>query len=152
MTIKNYPIVCIFMILIIFQAYPENVFAFSSIKVKVEIIKATKRSDTIDPQLKELADEIAPILNYTGFTLVKKSEQKLSSNQSSEILLSSKRILKLTFKGFEEDQGRLLVEILEKKKKVFHTVVLLVDKGFVLIGGPKYEDGVLLLRIGAEFE
>ena len=92
------------------------------------------------------------VTDYTGFTLVKKSEQKLNSGQNAEILLSSKRILKITFKGFEEDQGTLLVEILEKKKKVFHTILLLVDKGFVLIGGPSYEDGVLLLRIGAEFE
>ena len=149
---KKNPILYTLMLLIIFQVCPENVLAFSSMNVKVEIIKATKKSNIIDPQLKDLADEIAPVLNYTGFTLAKKSEQKLTSGQTSEILLSSKRSLKLTFKGFEQEQGRLLVEILEKKKKVFHTILLLVDKGFVLIGGPSYEDGVLLLRIGAEFE
>jgi len=148
---KNF-IICMFMLLIIFQACPENVFALSSMDVKVEIIKATKKSNIIDPRLKDLVNEIAPILNYTGFTLVKKSEQKFTFGQTSEIILSSKRRLKLTFKGFEQAQGRLLVEILENKKKVFHTVLLLVDKGFVLIGGPSYEDGVLLLRIGAEFE
>ena len=151
MTIKKYSIICMLMFLIVFQAYPENALAFLSMNVKVEIIKVTKKSSIIDPQLKELANEIAPVLNYTGFTLVKKSEQKLTVGQTSEILLSSKRTLKLTFKGFEEVQGRLLVEILEKKKKAFHTILLLVDKGFVLIGGPQY-DGVLLLRIGAEFE
>ncbi|MBT4286772.1 MAG: hypothetical protein HOJ48_13640 [Desulfobacula sp.] len=152
MTMKKNSILCIFMLLIIFQVCPENVLAFSSMNVKVEIIKATKKSNIIDPQLKDLANEIAPVLNYTGFKLAKKSEQKLTFGQTSEILLSSKRILKLTFKGFEENQGRLLVEIMEKKKKVFHTILLLVDKGFVLIGGPLYEDGVLLLRVGAEFD
>ena len=152
MTMKKNLIICMLIVLVIFQVCPENVLAFSSMNVKVEIIKATKKSNIIDPQLKDLVKEIASVLNYTGFTLAKKSEQKLTSEQTAEILLSSKRILKLTFKGFEDDQGRLLVEILEKKKKVFHTILLLVDKGFVLIGGPHYEDGVLLLRIGAEFE
>ena len=150
MLMKKNPIICMFTLLILFQAC--NVLAFSSMNVKVEIIKATKKSNIIDPQLKDLANEIAPVLNYTGFKLAKKSEQKLTFGQTSEILLSSKRILKLTFKGFEENQGRLLVEIMEKKKKVFHTILLLVDKGFVLIGGPLYEDGVLLLRVGAEFD
>lgn len=152
MTMKKNLIICMLIVLVIFQVCPENVLAFSSMNVKVEIIKATKKSNIIDPPLKDLVKEIASVLNYTGFTLAKKSEQKLTSEQTAEILLSSKRILKLTFKGFEDDQGRLLVEILEKKKKVFHTILLLVDKGFVLIGGPHYEDGVLLLRIGAEFE
>ncbi len=152
MATKKKIIFCISTIFIVFQAYSHNAFAFSSMEVGVEIIKATKKLNIVDPQLKDVAAEIAPVLNYTGFTLIKKSEQKLTPGKISEILLSSKRVLKLTFKGFEQNQGRLLVEILEKKKKVFHTVLLLVDKGFVLIGGPSYEEGVLLLRIGVEFE
>ena len=54
---KNF-IICMFMLLIIFQACPENVFALSSMDVKVEIIKATKKSNIIDPRLKDLVNEI----------------------------------------------------------------------------------------------
>lgn len=139
-------------ILALLLSYPASSFAFKSINTKVELIKASKNSSTVDPQLESLVDEISPVLNYTGFTFIKKSEQDLKPGQSSEIFLSSNKILKLTFEGFEDKQGRLLVEILDNKKKVFHTVLLLVDKGFILLGGPKYEDGLMLLRIGADFK
>ncbi len=75
----------------------------------------------------------------------------LSLQKSGEVLLSSGRKLELEFLGYEGNQARLQVRITEKGKESFQTVVLLVDKGHVLIGGPPHEGGVLLLRIGGEF-
>lgn len=128
-----------------------SAFAFSSINAKVELIKATKNSKVVDPKLKDLIDEITPVLNYTGFTFIKKSEQELNTGQSSIVSMSTEKSLKLIFSGFEEEGARVRVEILEKNKKVFHTVLILVDDSFVLLGGPKYEDGMMLIRIGAVF-
>ena len=145
----SYYILAIFVCLMCWL--PCSLQAASSLKVKVEVIKADRISGHVDPQLKELVKELMPLLNFTGFSLVKKSEFHLQTNEKDRVLLSANRSLELHFLGFEENQGRLQVRIMEKKKEMFRTVVLLVDNGHVLIGGPPQDDGVLLLRIGGEF-
>ena len=131
---------------------PSSAFAFSSLQVSVEVIKADRNSREVDPQLKDLVRELTPVLNYSGFTLLKKSVIKLAPEEKAEVILSSSRVLRLQFLGFEADQARLLVRIVEKDMETFRTTLLLVDKGSVLIGGPPHEGGVLLLRIGGEFK
>lgn len=131
---------------------PSLVFAFSSLQVSVEVIKADRNSKEVDPQLKDLVKELTPMLNYSSFTLLKKSVIKLAPKEKAEVILSSNRVLRLQFLGFEADQARLLVRIVEKELETFRTTLLLVDKGSVLIGGPPHEGGVLLLRIGGEFK
>ena len=131
---------------------PSSAFAFSSLQVSVEVIKADRNSKEVDPQLKDLIKELTPVLNYSSFTLLKKSVIKLAPEEKAEVILSSSRVLRLQFLGFEADQARLLVRIVEKDMETFRTTLLLVDKGSVLIGGPPHEGGVLLLRIGGEFK
>ena len=131
---------------------PPSAFAFSSLQVSVEVIKADRNSRKVDPQLKDLIKELTPVLNYSGFTLLKKSVIKLAPEEKAEVILSSSRVLRLQFLGFEADQARLLVRIVEKELETFRTTLLLVDKGSVLIGGPPHEGGVLLLRIRGEFK
>jgi hypothetical protein len=125
--------------------------AFSGLQVSVEVIKADRTSNEVDPQLEELVKELAPVLSYTSFTLLKKSMIRLNVGGKDELILSSDRLLQLELLGLEEKQARLSVKIVEKGEETFRTVILLVDKGSVLIGGPPHEGGVLLLRIGGEF-
>ena len=130
---------------------PTLAQALTDLNVKVEVIKADRNSKEIDPQLKDLVKELGPLLNFSGFSLLKKTETRLNLKQKQEIILSSNRMLELQFLEFADNKARLLVRIMEEKKETFRTVLLLVDKGSVLIGGPPHGNGVLLLRIGAEF-
>lgn len=130
---------------------PTLAQALTGLNVKIEVIKADRDSKEIDPQLKDLVKELGPLLNFSGFSLLKKTETLLNLKQRREIILSSNRMLELQFLEFADNQARLQVRIMEEKKETFRTILLLVNKGAVLIGGPPHEGGVLLLRIGAEF-
>ena len=144
-------LISIFCCVGVFLWTPVNASAVSSLKVNVEVIKADRTSTNIDPQLEGLVKELGPLLNFTGFSLLKKSEMKLKLKEKTEIILSTNRLLELEFLEFSDNQARLQVRILEKDKETFRTILLLVDKGTALIGGPTHEDGVLLLRIGGAF-
>jgi len=122
-----------------------------ALNVTIEVIRADPESTVIDPKLEDLAKELRPVLNYTGFTMVKECKVRLIRDEERTVMLSSGRLLKLHFMGFEKKEARLIVGIMEKDREIFRTTLLLVDKGNILIGGPAYETGVLLLRIGARF-
>jgi len=130
---------------------PGCAVADSGIRISVEVIKADQNTTAVDPQLEALAKELKPVLNYTGFTLVKETKLSLNPDDSGEVLLSPERCLDFHFQGFEQNQARVIVAIIENGNEIFRTTLLLVDKGKVLIGGPAYESGVLLLRIEARF-
>jgi len=121
----------------------------STLLVTVEVIKADKDSKVVDPQLKDLMNELGPVLNFTGFTLIKKSAINLGINKKEQVILPAERRLVFEFLGLEDDKARLLVKILEKETETFRTTLLMVNKGSAMIGGPPHENGVLLLRIGA---
>lgn len=144
-------IVSILWCVCIFLLGPPLASGFEGIRVDVEVIKATQKSTEVDPQLKGLVKELAPVLNYSGFSLLKKIEIRLKEEGKEDVMLPSSRVLELSFLGFKDKQARLLVRILEKGQENFRTTLLLVNEGSVLIGGPPHQDGVLLLRIGAVF-
>jgi len=144
-------IVSILWCVTIFLLSPTLATGFEGIRVDVEVIKASRKSTEVDPQLKALVKELAPVLNYSGFSLLKKIEIRLKQEKKEDVILPSDRVLELRFLGFKDKQARLLVRILEKGQETFRTTLLLVNEGSVLIGGPPHQDGVLLLRIGAVF-
>jgi hypothetical protein len=120
--------------------------------VRVEVIKAERDSKIVDPRLEGLVKELGPVLNYTGFSLLKAAELNLQAKKKQEVILSPDRLLQVEFLGLDQGKARLSVVILEKKEESFRTTLVVVDKGTVLIGGPPHEGGVLLLRISAEFQ
>ena len=121
------------------------------IHVQVEVVKADRLSNTVTPGLESLVAEVSPILNFTGFTLLKKSQMRLSLDDRERIALPDVRQLEVHFLEFVQDKARVSVRILDKDQETFKTVLLLVDQGTALIGGPPHDKGVLLLRIGASF-
>ncbi len=110
--------------------------ASSGMKVRIEVIKASRDSTKVDPQLEYLVKELSPVLNFKGFSLIKTSESYLDIKDKSKLILSTGRILELQLKEFSENKARLMIKIVENGKEIFYTVVLLVNKGSVLIGGP----------------
>ena len=149
-TFKNFAVHIIGVFICLLIASPL-IASKASIKIMVEVIKASKDSNKVDAELKYLVKEISPVLNFTSFALLKKSEVRIAQKGVEEITLPAGRILDIQFLSFEEQHARVQVRILEKKTETFRTVLLLVDEGSVFIGGPPHEGGALLLRIRAEF-
>jgi hypothetical protein len=149
---KSLNLTLVFLCLAAFLAHSERALAVSELQVRVEVIKAERDSKIVDPRLEGLVKELGPVLNYTGFSLLKAAELNLQAKKKQEVILSPDRLLQVEFLGLDQGKARLSVVILEKKEESFRTTLVVVDKGTVLIGGPPHEGGVLLLRISAEFQ
>mgnify|MGYP006296548517 CR=1 FL=1 len=125
--------------------------ANSDITVDVEVINALRTSSEVDPQLTGLAREVGPVLNFTGFKLLKKSQVPLKTGEEKEVFLSGNRRLTLKLKGFETGQARLELRIFRDRTEIFSTTLLLIDRGGAIIGGPKLNKGVMLIRVQGKF-
>ncbi len=125
--------------------------AFEGLRVTVEVVKADKAGSHVDPEIQDLVDELGPMFAYTGFTLVKTTSTRLLPGQTDLSGTTPDHGLELSLLGFAEQRARLQVRVLEKDQERLSTILLLVDGGSAVIGGPAYEDGVMLLRISGQF-
>ena len=66
-----------------------------------------------DPGLEFLVKEVSPVLNFTGFTLLKRAESTLGPSDQVQINLPEKRTLLVQFLEFSENKARVSVRILE---------------------------------------
>lgn len=126
--------------------------ADSSVMVHVEVINALAEETGVDPALSGLAEEVGAVLNYRGFKLLKESRLPLRPGTSEELLLFRDRRLVVTLEGFEEERARLALRIYKSGAEIFATTLVMADNGSAIIGGPKLEKGVMLLRIRGEIE
>lgn len=137
--------------LILLLMLPAGANAYSGLVVDIKVVRAVRDNAYVDPELADLAREVGPVLNFTGFFLLKKSEITLSTGASQRLFLPADRSMRFELAGFEKDQARLKIVIYKNGDEIFTTTLLLVDNGSALIGGPALEKGVMMIRISGRF-
>ncbi|OCC14193.1 hypothetical protein DBT_2398 [Dissulfuribacter thermophilus] len=152
MLAKMYGVAILFSTLIMAAALPAPVQAASILQVNLQVIKAEAGGGRVDPKLRDFVEELKPVLNFTGFTLLESLQFDMMQNTSYEAPIAGERVLKFHFTGFNGPHARLEMDIWEKGRRTFNTTVLLVDNGSVIIGGPPLDTGMLLLRVRGRFK
>ena len=117
------------------------------VRIEVQVIKAGRQSNHIDPALTAIGNGLKGTLNFSSFTLVGAKTLCLGIGEKVELAMDVQRILRVVLQGLKIDSCRIEVTILDADRKVFHTFVESVNGGITTIGGPQTGDEFILLRI-----
>jgi hypothetical protein len=90
------------------------------------------------------------MFNYTAYKMLDRQKRTIAVGGTGEIPLPGNRILKATPASLEGGKIKLNIQILEGGKDKLTTSLGLNKGGMVLVGGPAYQNGVLILIISAE--
>ncbi len=134
-------------ILCIFTLTP---FAFGArAQIGVRVILASQQGKVVDPHLQDIQKSL-DTLNYSSYKLLHEEVFFLAKGETGQLILTGKR--ELNFKLLQEKAGEveIAIEILQGSKVIFKTTARLKQGGNLLIGGPRHEDGVLILAIAAQ--
>jgi hypothetical protein len=123
--------------------------AEQNVDIVVKTILASQGSEYLDPRLSNLVEELRSVFKYSSYRLLSEDSSNLGMGETSEVSLPGKRILKVTPVQVTGDRVELQLVILKKNKDIFQTVVKLLNKSSLTVGGPEYEDGYLLFNISA---
>jgi hypothetical protein len=135
----------------IVAALSSPAWAAGKVNVAVKTVLASQGSEFIDPELAGLAQELQSLFRYSSYRLLSKDRLSLSVRETGTVSLPGNRVLKITPAGVEGKRVELQLVILKKEKQIFETVIQLLNKGSIIVGGPKHKDGSLLFNISASF-
>jgi len=125
--------------------------AEQNVDIVVKTILASQESEYLDPSLSSLVEELRSVFRYSSYRLLSEESTNLGMGETCEVSLPGKRILKVTPVQVAGDRVELQLVILKKKEEIFQTVVKLLNKSSLTVGGPEYEDGYLLFNSSASF-
>lgn len=122
---------------------PAVAHAGGSVTVRVTVIHASKKGHKVDARLRGLKRQLASFA-FTSYKLLSQRSVSVGFGQTGKVSLPGGRVLKVVPE--RRDKGG--------KLKVRLTIAHLVDTtyaiaqgGTLIIGGPRYKGGVLILAV-----
>jgi hypothetical protein len=89
------------------------------------------------------------MLPYSSYRLVQGEQRRVIWRREAEFLLPGGRYLVVIPRGYKDDRVLLSVMLLAGTRPLVNTTLALKNHGVFLVAGPRYEEGTLVIAIGA---
>jgi hypothetical protein len=121
-----------------------------TVTVDIGVVVASNQGNSIDPSLTTLRTKLQSMFNYSSYKVLDRKRRTLAVGETGDFDLPGGRSMRVTPVPASEMKVRLAVQILEGGRNLLTTTLGLSRGGMVLVGGPPYQSGVMILLISAE--
>ncbi len=131
---------------------PLAAFAQERVALEVGTVLATSSSTHIDAQLATVRGQLERLFvnkGYTSYRLVKQEKSEVSCGNPATFEIPGGRHLQVMAKDTRGGRVSLNVALMKDRHTLMRTDLTLGKRGTIMVGGPRYEDGVLIIWIGA---
>ena len=136
--------------LALFFATGAAAAAPGTVTVDIGVVVASNQGSSIDPSLSTLRKKLQSMFNYSSYKVLDRKRRTLAVGETGDFDLPGGRSMRVTPVPASEMKVRLAVQILEGGRNLLTTTLGLSRGGMVLVGGPPYQSGVMILLISAE--
>ena len=130
---------------------PPPCWAGPSIHIKVKTILASQETGGVDPNLRNLTKDLQSVFRYSSYKLIGQNSLNLNLDESGTVSLPGNRKMTITPEGISGGRATLKLEIYNRNRKNFQTVIRLRNRSSLTVGGPKFRGGYLLFNIYSSF-
>jgi len=123
------------------------IWAAPRVKLTVQIVLASQGTSFVDPSLSVLAQKLQSVFRYSSYRLLGRKRLTLNIGETAAISIPGKRVLNVTPERIVGNRIELRIRVFKKRRQTIHTVIHLLFKGNIVVGGPEYKGGVLLFNI-----
>ena len=142
------PAIAFLLFLLLLPAVPSG--AANAVSVDVGAVYASNEGTSIDPALGTIRGKLQSMFNYTSYRMLDRKRRSLAVGETGEFELPGRRSMRATPLPSQGNKVRLSIQISDGQKNLLTTTLGLNRGGMVLVGGPSYQSGVLILIISAE--
>ncbi|OQY58602.1 MAG: hypothetical protein B6245_10960 [Desulfobacteraceae bacterium 4572_88] len=136
---------------LILLLFSGPVRAKQKISIVVRTVLASQEGQFTDPELSGLIRELQSVFKYSSYRLLSQDRMNLGMEKMGTASLPGGRLLKITPTGIRGNRAELRLEIFKKNRQIFQTVIQLLNKGSITVGGPQHKGGYLLFNISNSF-
>ncbi len=126
------------------SAAPQN------IGVHVDSVLASDTHEGVDAQLRRIEPRLHSLFSYSTFHLVNHQEQQSPIGSLILFNLPGGRILHIRPRTIDGDMIVMELILFQGEQPLMTTELKLRNHGMLFVGGPRYEQGMLILSIGAD--
>jgi len=120
------------------------------INVHVDSVVASDTHEGVDTRLAAMGQRLQSLFSYTTYRLVQHQDGKTECGKEVSFDLPGGRILHVQPRDVAGDMIAMEVILFQGERPVMSTDLKLRNHGVLIVGGPRYEQGMLIISIGAE--
>lgn len=133
---------------------PAPAFAGSApareVTVHVDSVLASDTNEGVDDQLASMGHRLQSLFSYTTYHLVSHQDGQTSIGKLIAFDLPGGRILHVEPREIDGDMIAMDLVLFQGQRPLMTTGLKLRDHGVLIVGGPRYKEGMLIISIGCE--
>jgi hypothetical protein len=131
---------------------PPVGLAADRVVVQIGTVLATNTGHNFDSHLAAMRQQFENLFRYTSYQLVKQESRDVGWGDPASFEIPGGRYLRVVPKAARNDRLSLNVTLLQDSRLLIDTDFTLPNHGTIMVGGPRYQEGVLIIWIGARME
>jgi len=147
----NKKLLTLFLFAVLFWGLTSPAQSGTKFNIIVKTILATHGPRDVDARLSDLVQELESVFRYSSYRLLGQTSMSLGINETGMSPFPGDRVLEITPIRITGNRVRLRLEVYKEKRQVFETIIELLNRGSITVGGPKHREGYLLLNIFSSF-
>ncbi|RME28000.1 MAG: hypothetical protein D6798_03395 [Deltaproteobacteria bacterium] len=123
----------------------------AKVDMQIRVVYATSSHSRVDPQLSSLTRYLSH-LRFTGYELLDTQRAQTALGGKAQFSVVGGRKVTVTLLGRDERKARVRVQVSGARgKQLLDTTMSVNRNGTVIVAGPKYQDGILVLPLTARY-
>ncbi len=132
------------------QASAQNRWA-GTVKVRVDSVLATDTHEKIDARLSSaMILRFKILFDFTAYQLVRRQEQRTKCGRIISFSLPGGRILRVAPQSIDGGMIAMELVLFDGARPMMTTDLKLMNHGILIVGGPRYQQGMLLTIIATD--
>ena len=119
------------------------------VSVDIKSVLAADTNQGFDERLGTMTRPLKMLFHYSTYRLVSHEEKKTECGRMLFFSLPGGRILHVEPRGIDGNMIELEVVLFQGEKPMMATDFHMMNRGTLLLGGPRYKEGMLIISIGA---
>lgn len=122
------------------------------IDLRVDSVVASETHEGVDARLSSMGGRLRSLFNYSTYRLISHQDGHAECGKLISFTLPGGRILHIQPRAVEGDMIAMELVLFQGARPLMTTDLKLKNHGVLIVGGPRYEQGMLIISIAADAE
>jgi len=125
------------------QAAPRHIFVY------IDTVLAADTNEGVDKRLAPMLPKLHGLFSFTTYSLVNHQDGETECGKMIAFTIPGGKILHVQPRAVDGDMIAMEIVLFDGTRPMMTTDLKLKDNGTLIVGGPRYEQGMMFMSIGA---